>query len=80
MEENQITLDNLERGADNPAFSSLVSPPFPSRRGTGAAQCGPTNNVFQGEERLYAESDGPRGESKEERRGEGKGRFSSYCR
>lgn len=29
MEEKQITLDNLEKGADNPAFSSLVSPPFP---------------------------------------------------
>ncbi|NWT45327.1 S28A2 protein, partial [Chroicocephalus maculipennis] len=54
MEEKQITLDNLEKGADNPAFSSL------------------------GEERLYEECDGPRGESKEERRGEG--RLSSYCR
>ncbi|NXN73556.1 S28A1 protein, partial [Himantopus himantopus] len=80
MEENQITLDNLERGADNPAFSSVVSPPFPSCWGTGAAQCAPANDVFQGEERLYVESDGPRGESKEERRGEGKGRLSSYCR
>ncbi|NXX15787.1 S28A2 protein, partial [Podargus strigoides] len=55
MEENQITLDNLEKGADNPAFSS------------------------RGEESLYEECNGPRGESKEERR-EGKGRFSSYCR
>ncbi|XP_072726464.1 sodium/nucleoside cotransporter 1-like [Ciconia boyciana] len=56
MEENQIALDNLEKGADNPAFSSV------------------------GEERLYEECDGPCGESKEERRGEGKRRFSSYCR
>ncbi|XP_010080453.1 PREDICTED: sodium/nucleoside cotransporter 1-like, partial [Pterocles gutturalis] len=33
-----------------------------------------------GEEKLCEERDGPCGESKEERRGEGKGRFSSYCR
>ncbi|XP_074955815.1 sodium/nucleoside cotransporter 1-like isoform X1 [Phalacrocorax aristotelis] len=56
MEENQITLDNLEKGIDNPAFSSV------------------------GEERCYEECDGPRGESKEERRGEWKERFSFYCR
>ncbi|XP_074011846.1 sodium/nucleoside cotransporter 2-like [Numenius arquata] len=56
MEENQITLDNLEKGTDNRAFSSL------------------------GEERLNEESDGPHGESEEERRGKGKGRFSSCCR
>ncbi|NXW48230.1 S28A1 protein, partial [Nyctiprogne leucopyga] len=56
MEENQITLDNLEKGTDNPAFSSV------------------------GEERLYEECDGPCDESQEERRGEGKGRFSSCCR
>ncbi|KAM6196117.1 sodium/nucleoside cotransporter 1-like [Sarcoramphus papa] len=56
MEENKITLDSLEKGTDNPAFSSM------------------------GEERLYEECDGPCGESKEESRGEGKGRFSSYCR
>lgn len=80
MEENKITLDSLENGTDNPGFSSVVSPPFPSRRGTGAAQGAPANDVFQGEERLYDECDGPCGESKEERRREGKGRFSSYCR
>ncbi|KFV48267.1 Sodium/nucleoside cotransporter 2, partial [Gavia stellata] len=56
MAENELTLDNLEKGADNPAFSSM------------------------GEERPYEECDGPCGESKEERRGEGKGRFSSHCR
>ncbi|NXT01050.1 S28A1 protein, partial [Jacana jacana] len=56
MEENQITLDSLEKGTDNPAFSSL------------------------GEERLDEEPDGPRVESKEEKRGEGKGRSSSCCR
>ncbi|KAM9270514.1 sodium/nucleoside cotransporter 1-like [Cariama cristata] len=56
MEENQITLDSLEKGADNPAFSSV------------------------GEERLCEECDGPCGESKEQRREEGKGRFFSYCR
>ncbi|GAB0193882.1 sodium/nucleoside cotransporter 1-like [Grus japonensis] len=56
MEEKEITLDNFEKGTDNPAFSSV------------------------GEERLYEECDGPHGENKEERRGEGKGRFSSYCR
>ncbi|KFP98087.1 Sodium/nucleoside cotransporter 1, partial [Haliaeetus albicilla] len=56
MEENKITLDSLEKGTDNPGFSSV------------------------GEERLYDECDGPCGESKEERRREGKGRFSSYCR
>ncbi|NXO54090.1 S28A2 protein, partial [Aramus guarauna] len=55
MEEKDITLDNFEKGADNPAFSSV------------------------GEERLYEECDGEHGET-EERRGEGKGRFSSYCR
>ncbi|NXF51304.1 S28A1 protein, partial [Oceanites oceanicus] len=80
MEENQITLDNLEKGTDNPAFSSVVSSPFSSCWGIGAAQGAPANDVFQGEERLYEERDGPCGESKEERRGEGKGRFSSYCR
>ncbi|KAF1493275.1 Sodium/nucleoside cotransporter 1, partial [Megadyptes antipodes antipodes] len=79
MEENQITLDNLEKGADNPAFSSVVSAPFPSCQGTGAAQGAPAN-VFQGEERIYQECDGPCGESKEEKRGEGQGRSSSYCR
>lgn len=31
MEENQITLENLGKGSDNAAFSSVVSPPFPSR-------------------------------------------------
>ncbi|XP_029872110.1 sodium/nucleoside cotransporter 2-like isoform X2 [Aquila chrysaetos chrysaetos] len=56
MEENKITLDSLEKGTDNPGFSSV------------------------GEERLYDECDGPCGESKEERRREGKGRFSSCCR
>ncbi|XP_040426279.1 sodium/nucleoside cotransporter 1-like isoform X1 [Cygnus olor] len=56
MEENQISLDNLEKGIDNPAFESL------------------------GEERLHEDHDGPPGGSKEERRGEGKGRVSSYCR
>ncbi|NWR55401.1 S28A2 protein, partial [Bucorvus abyssinicus] len=56
MEENQITLDNLEKGADNPAFSAV------------------------GEEGLHEDCDGPGGESKEDRRGDGKGRFSSYCR
>ncbi|XP_066860016.1 sodium/nucleoside cotransporter 1-like isoform X1 [Anser cygnoides] len=56
MEENQISLDNFEKGIDNPAFESL------------------------GEERLHEDHDGPRGGSKEERRGEGKGRVSSYCR
>ncbi|NXC76495.1 S28A2 protein, partial [Anhinga anhinga] len=80
MEENQITLDNLEKGIDNAAFSSMVSPPFPSRQGAGAAQGAPANDVFQGEERCYEECDGPCGESKEERKGEWKGRFSSYCR
>ncbi|NXG07617.1 S28A1 protein, partial [Sakesphorus luctuosus] len=55
MEENQITLDSLDKGTDNPAFS------------------------FEGEERQCGEC-GPSGETKEERRGEGKGRFSSYCR
>ncbi|NXM26145.1 S28A2 protein, partial [Oxyruncus cristatus] len=54
MEENQITLDNLDKGTHNPAFS------------------------FQGEN--YEECGGPSGESQEKRRGEGKGRFSSYCR
>lgn len=80
MEEKEITLDNFEKGTDNPAFSSVVSPPFPSHQATGAAQGAPANDVFQGEERLYEECDGPHGETKEERRGEGKGRFSSYCR
>ncbi|XP_010201668.2 sodium/nucleoside cotransporter 1 [Colius striatus] len=56
MEENQITLDSLRKGTDNPAFSC------------------------SGEERCYEECNGPRGEITEERRGEGKGRFSSYCR
>ncbi|NWU08162.1 S28A1 protein, partial [Cephalopterus ornatus] len=56
MEENQITLDTLKKGTDNPAFS------------------------FQGEERHYEECGGPTGEAQERRRGEGKGRFSSYCR
>ncbi|NXH15746.1 S28A1 protein, partial [Bucco capensis] len=56
MEENQITLNKLEKGTDNPAFSSL------------------------GEERLNEECGDPCSESKEERRGEGNGRFSSYCR
>ncbi|NXK79618.1 S28A1 protein, partial [Amazona guildingii] len=56
MEESQITLDNLGKGSDNPAFSSM------------------------GEERLYEGCDGPCDETKEERRGEGKGRFPSYCR
>ncbi|XP_035191949.1 sodium/nucleoside cotransporter 1 [Oxyura jamaicensis] len=56
MEENQLSLDNLEKGTDNPAFESL------------------------GEERLHEDHDGPRGGSKEERRGEGKGKVSSYCR
>ncbi|XP_050165539.1 sodium/nucleoside cotransporter 1-like [Myiozetetes cayanensis] len=56
MEENQITLDSLEKGTDNPAFS------------------------FQGEERHYEECGGPSGESQEKRRGEEKGRFSSYFR
>ena len=79
MEENQITLDNLEKGADNPAFCSVVSAPLPSCRGTGAAQGAPAN-VFQGEERVCEEYDGPYGETKEERRGEGKGKFSSYSR
>ncbi|XP_065544857.1 sodium/nucleoside cotransporter 1 isoform X2 [Lathamus discolor] len=54
MEDKQITLDNLAKGSDNPAFSS-------------------------GEDRLCEGCDGPCGETKEERRGEGKGRFSSYC-
>uniref|UniRef100_A0A8C3BGC2 Sodium/nucleoside cotransporter n=1 Tax=Cairina moschata TaxID=8855 RepID=A0A8C3BGC2_CAIMO len=57
MEENQISLDSLEKGIDNPAFES------------------------SGEEGLREENHGgPRGGSKEERRGEGKGRVSSYCR
>ncbi|XP_062481770.1 sodium/nucleoside cotransporter 1-like isoform X6 [Pezoporus occidentalis] len=56
MEENRITLDNLGKGSDNPAFSSV------------------------GEGRLCEGCDGPCGGTKEERRGEGKGRFSSYCR
>ncbi|XP_061205816.1 sodium/nucleoside cotransporter 1-like isoform X6 [Neopsephotus bourkii] len=56
MEENQITLDNLGKGSDNPAFSSV------------------------GEDRLCEGCDGSCGETKEERRGEGEGRFSSYCR
>ncbi|XP_012952696.1 sodium/nucleoside cotransporter 1 [Anas platyrhynchos] len=57
MEENQISLDSLEKGIDNPAFES------------------------PGEEGLHEENhDGPRGGSKEERQGEGKGRVSSYCR
>ncbi|NWV09432.1 S28A1 protein, partial [Ptilonorhynchus violaceus] len=55
MEGNQITLDSLEKGTDNPAFS------------------------FQGETRHHEECGGPC-ESQEERRGERKGRFSSYCR
>ncbi|NXS70250.1 S28A1 protein, partial [Pandion haliaetus] len=80
MEENKITLDSLEKGTDNPAFSSVVSPPFPSCWGTGAAQGSPANDVFQGEERLYGECDGPCSESNKERRREGKGRFFSYCR
>ncbi|NWR85355.1 S28A1 protein, partial [Furnarius figulus] len=56
MEGNQITLDSLDKGTDNPAFS------------------------FEGEERHHEEYGGPSGETREERRGEGKGRFSSYCR
>ncbi|KFQ33549.1 Sodium/nucleoside cotransporter 1, partial [Merops nubicus] len=56
MEQDQITLDSLEKGADNPAFTSM------------------------GEERLNEECDGPCDERKEERRGKGKGRLSSYCR
>ncbi|KAJ7411006.1 Sodium/nucleoside cotransporter 1 [Willisornis vidua] len=56
MEENQITLDSLDKGTDNPAFS------------------------FEEEERHCGECGGPSGETKEERRGERKGRFSSYCR
>ncbi|NWJ12237.1 S28A1 protein, partial [Crypturellus undulatus] len=55
MEDNQITLVNLEKGLDNPAFSS------------------------QGEE-LHGKSEDPRGDNKEERGREGKGRFSSYRR
>ncbi|KFP84920.1 Sodium/nucleoside cotransporter 2, partial [Acanthisitta chloris] len=54
MEGNQINLDSLETGTDNPAFRS--------------------------EENPYEECDGPHGESKEERTGERKGRFSSYRR
>ncbi|NWI84361.1 S28A1 protein, partial [Pitta sordida] len=56
MEGNQITLDSLTKGRDNPTFS------------------------FEGEERHHEEYGGPSGESNEEMRGEGKGRFSSYCR
>ncbi|KFP20018.1 Sodium/nucleoside cotransporter 2, partial [Egretta garzetta] len=56
MEEKQITLDNLEKGASNPAFSHM------------------------GEEKLDEECDEPCGENEEEKREEGKGRFSSYCR
>ncbi|NXC38563.1 S28A1 protein, partial [Penelope pileata] len=56
MEESQITLDSLEKGTENPAFSSL------------------------GEENVCEESDGPRGGSKKEKRGEGKGRLSTCCR
>ncbi|NXG16737.1 S28A1 protein, partial [Grallaria varia] len=56
MEENEITLDSLENGTDNPAFS------------------------FEEEEKDNEECDGSSGETKEERRGGGQGRFSSYCR
>lgn len=80
MEEKQITLDNLEKGASNPAFSHMVSAAFPSHRGTGDTQGAPANDVFQGEEKLDEECDEPCGENEEEKREEGKGRFSSYCR
>ncbi|NXW90252.1 S28A1 protein, partial [Alopecoenas beccarii] len=80
MEENPITLDSFEKGTDNPSFSPLVSPPLPSCQGRGAAQCAPTNGVFQGEKRLCEESDGPHGESKEDRRGEGERASSSHRR
>ncbi|NXQ58844.1 S28A1 protein, partial [Anthoscopus minutus] len=82
MEGNQITLDSLEKGTDNPAFSfeaSSPSLPFPSL--PFPLEGAPVNDVFQGEKRHYEECGGPCRplESQEERR-ERKGRFYSYCR
>ncbi|NXD28309.1 S28A1 protein, partial [Spelaeornis formosus] len=80
MEGNQITLDSLEKGTDNPAFSFEVSSlPIPFPFLPVGVQRVPVNDVFQGEKRHYEEcGGGPCSESQEER--QGKGRVSSYCR
>ncbi|XP_042741739.1 sodium/nucleoside cotransporter 2-like isoform X3 [Lagopus leucura] len=79
MEGNQINLDNLEKGIDNSAFSSLVNLPILSLLGCRSCLGAPANDVFQGEEELCEERDGPHGGNERKRR-EGNGRVASYCR